>query len=175
MRDYFRRVEIDREGRSILRDSEGSELLLTKRERLARRAPFVRVGELEEYIREHLKTKLPEQRLSRSDRGEVGLEDRLFLNPGRALAEAKHDAIIDIERYFSVQSASAADLELQLGGSGGGRLFQRYGDSDEDRRHAINPHSLRHLQNTELFSRGVADTVISKRFNRKDTGDDTSA
>ena len=168
VRDYFRRVENDRKGRSILRDSEGSELVLAKGERLAGRAPFVRVGELEEYIREHLKSKLPELRLNRSDRGEVGLEDLLFLYPGRALAEAKHDAVIDIERYFSVQSASAADLELQLGGTEGGRLFQRYGASDEERRHAINPHSIRHLQNTELFSRGVADTVISKRFNRKD-------
>ncbi|MBK1967736.1 hypothetical protein [Brevundimonas diminuta] len=167
VRDYFRRVENNREGRSILRDSEGSELVLANQERLAGRAPFVRVGELEEYIREHLKTKLPEQRLSRSDCGEVGLEDRLFLIPGRALAEAKHDAIIDIERYFSVQSASAQDLELQLGGTKGGRLFQRYGASEKERCHTINPHSLRHLQNTELFSRGVADTVISRRYNRK--------
>lgn len=168
VRDYFRRVEVDRAGRSILRDSEGSELLLAKRERLAGRAPFVRVGELEDYIRKALLTKLPEQRLSRSSRGEVGLEDRLFLIPGRALAEAKHDAIIDIERYFSVQSASAPDLELQIGGNEGGRLFQRYGASEKERRYGINPHSLRHLQNTELFSRGVADTVISRRYNRKD-------
>lgn len=167
VRDYFRRIEIDRQGRSILRDSEGSELLLAKRERLAGRAPFVRVGELEEYIRKALLTKLPEQRLSRSGRGEVGLEDRLFLIPGRALAEAKHDAIIDVERYFSVQSASAKDIELQLGGTEGGRLFQRYGASEKNHCHAINPHSLRHLQNTELFSRGVADTVISRRYNRK--------
>ncbi len=167
VRDYFRRVENNRGGRSILKDSEGSELVLSNQERLAGRAPFVRVGELEEYIREHLKTKLPEQRLSRSDRGDVGLEDRLFLIPGRARAEAKHDAIIDTERYFSVQSASAQDLELQLGGTEGGRLFQRYGASEMERCHTINPHSLRHLQNTELFSRGVADTVISRRYNRK--------
>lgn len=168
VRDYFRKVENVRGGRSILRDSEGSELLLAKGEHLAGRAPFVRVGELEAYIREHLPTKLPEQRLSRSDCGEVGLEDRLFLVPGRALAEAKHGAIVDIERYFSVQSSSTADLELQLGGSGGGELFQRYSNSEEECRYAINPHSLRHLQNTELFSRGVSDTVISRRYGRKD-------
>lgn len=168
VRDYFRRIEQARGGHSILRDAEGSELRLGMNQRRGRRAPFVRVGEFEEYIRKSLKTKLPEQRHARSNRGEVGLEDRLFLIPGRALAETKHGAIIDIERYFSIQSASTADLGLQLGETGGGRLFRRYGDSDEARRHAINPHSIRHLQNTELFSRGVADTVISKRFNRKD-------
>lgn len=89
------------------------------------------------------------------------------LNGHLARPTRKHDAIIDIERYFSVQSTSAKDLELQLGGTEGGRLFQRYGASEKERCHSINPHSLRDLQNTELFSRGVADTVISRRYNRK--------
>ena len=31
----------------------------------------------------------------------------------------------------------------------------------------IESHMLRHLQNTELFRLGVADTIISKRFNRR--------
>jgi hypothetical protein len=31
----------------------------------------------------------------------------------------------------------------------------------------MNPHSLRHLQNTELFKHGLADTIITKRFNRR--------
>jgi hypothetical protein len=32
---------------------------------------------------------------------------------------------------------------------------------------SIKSHALRHLQNTELFRLGVADTIISKRFNRR--------
>ena len=31
----------------------------------------------------------------------------------------------------------------------------------------LTSHTLRHLQNTELFRLGVADTIISKRFNRR--------
>jgi hypothetical protein len=31
----------------------------------------------------------------------------------------------------------------------------------------LNTHSLRHLQNTELFRLGVADAIITKRFNRR--------
>jgi len=50
---------------------------------------------------------------------------------------------------------------------GSGTLFSRYGLTDEDRRLTLNSHSLRHLQNTELFRLGIADTIISKRFNRR--------
>lgn len=46
-------------------------------------------------------------------------------------------------------------------------IFERYGQTDEDRALTIEAHSLRHLQNTELFRLGVADTIISKRFNRR--------
>lgn len=162
LRDYFRRA-------GMLRDSLGAEVVPTEGERLSRRSLFVRVGEMEEYARIHLPTKVSDLRLSRSATGTAGIEDRLFLYPGRALAEAKHNAIIDVERYFSVQSASRADLELQLGGVAGGRLFQRYGESDAVRSYSINPHALRHLQNTELFRLGVADTIITKRFNRRST------
>ncbi|NCA71721.1 MAG: hypothetical protein EOM91_16900 [Sphingobacteriia bacterium] len=39
--------------------------------------------------------------------------------------------------------------------------------SYEDRRLTLQSHALRHLQNTELFRLGVADTIITKRFNRR--------
>lgn len=54
-----------------------------------------------------------------------------------------------------------------LSGNSNLTLFQTYGESDEDRALSIRPHSLRHLQNTELFRLGVADTIITKRFNRR--------
>ena len=149
--------------------ASGSEVRLAKHERFSHEL-YVRVGEMEEYARTHLPTKVPDLRPARSAVGWVGMEDRLFLYPGRALAEAKHDAIIDVERYFSVQTPSRQDLELQLGGkTQGGQLFQRYGRSEAARSYAINPHSLRHLQNTELFRLEVADTIITKRFNRRST------
>jgi hypothetical protein len=42
-----------------------------------------------------------------------------------------------------------------------------YGQTEEDRALTLRPHSLRHLQNTELFRLGIADTIITKRFNRR--------
>lgn len=37
----------------------------------------------------------------------------------------------------------------------------------EDRLLTLTTHSLRHLQNAELFRLGVADTIITKKFNRR--------
>lgn len=42
-----------------------------------------------------------------------------------------------------------------------------YGRTEEDRALGIKSHSFRHLQNAELFRLGVADTIITKRFNRR--------
>ncbi|UDU21179.1 hypothetical protein [Sinorhizobium meliloti] len=39
--------------------------------------------------------------------------------------------------------------------------------TEEDRALRLTPHALRHLQNTELFRLGVADTIITKKFNRR--------
>lgn len=39
--------------------------------------------------------------------------------------------------------------------------------SEDDRALTLRPHSLRYLQNTELFRLGIADTIITKRFNRR--------
>ena len=170
VRDYFWRIQEQICSRGLLRDAAGSEFPLVKSERFGQRPLYVRVGDMEDYARAHLPTKVPDMRLSQSTLGTIGIEHRLFLYPGRALAEAKHDSIIDVERYFSVQSASRQDLELQLGGkSNGGRLFHRYGKTPNSIGCGVNPHSLRHLQNTELFRLGVADTIITKRFNRRTT------
>ncbi len=46
-------------------------------------------------------------------------------------------------------------------------LFARYGESETDKALVLTSHMLRHLQNTELFRLGVADSIISKRFNRR--------
>jgi hypothetical protein len=48
-----------------------------------------------------------------------------------------------------------------------GTLFASYAERDEDKCLRLNPHQLRHLQNSELFRLGVADTIITKRFNRR--------
>jgi hypothetical protein len=58
-------------------------------------------------------------------------------------------------------------ITSSLSGNSKQTLFETYGESDEDRALTIQPHSLRHLQNTELFRLGVVDTIITKRFNRR--------
>jgi hypothetical protein len=59
-------------------------------------------------------------------------------------------------------------LNTLISGKGSGdTLFERYGQTDEDRSLRLTSHSLRHLQNTELFRLGIADTIITKKFNRR--------
>jgi len=168
--DYFRRAQSNTKQSLYLREADGRPIELQPSERVSKRNLFVLAGDMEKFVRTTMPTKLPDLRLGKSTSGTFGLKDRLFLFPGRARAEAAHDAIIDLERYFSVQSMSTQDLEMQLSGDGeGGRLFRRYGETDRFKQISINPHSLRHLQNTELFRQGVADTIITKRFNRRST------
>jgi hypothetical protein len=92
----------------------------------------------------------------------------LFLHPKRSLAEERNDGLCDVTRYISVNRPDPTFVALSLGGAKHvPSIFERYGQTDEDRALTIEAHSLRHLQNTELFRLGVADTIISKRFNRR--------
>ena len=63
--------------------------------------------------------------------------------------------------------ANGADIHRVLGSGRSASVFARYGKNGEDKKLTLAPHELRHLQNTELFRLGVADTIISKRFNRR--------
>jgi hypothetical protein len=92
----------------------------------------------------------------------------LFLHPKRSLAEERNDGLCDVTRYISVNRPDPTFVSLALGSARElPSIFERYGQTDEDRALTIETHSLRHLQNTELFRLGVADTIISKRFNRR--------
>lgn len=167
--DYFRRAQSNSVHALFLRRKDGEIHQLMPQERVAKADFYVLVSDMEAFTKKTMPTKLPDIGVGRLIQGEYYPEDRLFLYPGRALAEAKHDAVIDLERYFSIKSMTTADLEMQLSSAeGGGRIFQRYGLQGK-KACKVNPHSLRHLQNTELFRHGVADTIITKRFNRKST------
>jgi hypothetical protein len=131
---------------------------------------FLRVDEIEDYLAQ-IPSKLPDDspfRLSPS--GEIQPWELMFLMPKRALAEGRNDGLCDLTRYYSVGRYSPNMTQLALGeklGVSGPTLFETYSISDEDRELTLNPHALRHLQNTELFRLGVADTIITKRFNRR--------
>lgn len=132
------------------------------------RDTYLRVGELEDFIREATPSKTPDLVPLPLASGVVQPWEFLFLHPKRSLAEERNDGLCDVTRYISVSRPDPRFVTLALGSARDlPSIFDRYGHTDEDRALTIEAHSLRHLQNTELFRLGVADTIISKRFNRR--------
>jgi hypothetical protein len=132
------------------------------------RETYLCVGDLEEFIRRATPSKTPDLAPLPLETGTVQPWEFLFLHPKRSLAEERNDGLCDVTRYFSVNRPDPTFVALSLGGAKSlPSIFERYGQTDEDRTLKIEAHSLRHLQNTELFRLGVADTIISKRFNRR--------
>ncbi|MEW4348509.1 hypothetical protein ABZR71_20915 [Pseudomonas paraeruginosa] len=128
---------------------------------------YIRVSEAENLIRREMASKLPDTiPFPLRDGSSMSPAELMFLIPIRALIEERNGGILDVNRYFAIGRASTSDLQLHLGG-GANNIFSRYGQTDEDRALSLNTHSLRHLQNAELFRLGVADTIITKRFNRR--------
>jgi len=132
------------------------------------RETYLRIGELEDFIRKATPSKTPDLTPLPLTTGVVQPWEFLFLHPKRSLAEERNDGLCDVTRYISVNRPDPTFVALSLGGAKSvSSIFERYGQTEEDRTLKIEAHSLRHLQNTELFRLGVADTIISKRFNRR--------
>lgn len=159
---FFHRRKAD--GKLRLRESNGE---------FARargvRGRFLLVRDVEEYLRSARRTRASEASTFFLDSGQkMASWEMLFLYPGAATAA--RDAAAFVDPSFTAHVAMAGERFLQStlgGGDGETSLFQAYGRTDEDRALCLKSHALRHLQNTELFRLGVADTVISKRFNRR--------
>ncbi|KRB81048.1 hypothetical protein [Noviherbaspirillum sp. Root189] len=129
---------------------------------------YLNVGELEEHIRATTPTKVSDMAPLSTENGAIQSWEFLFLQPKRSLVEERNEGICDITRCMAVSRPDPLFIGYALGDATRiPSLFERYGATDEDRVRSINSHSLRHLQNTELFRLGVADTIISKRFNRR--------
>lgn len=128
----------------------------------------VKISDFEQHLAANAATKMPDVTPYRLGNGDfVQTWELLFLIPKRALSEARNDGICDVTRYYAVGVMGSDTVALALKASNPDSIFARYGKTQEDRELSLNPHSLRHLQNSELFRLGVADAVISKRFNRK--------
>lgn len=129
---------------------------------------YLRVGDIENFIRKNIQSKV-------SDTGAFNLandetlcpSELMFLMPVRGLADDRDGGILDVNRYFAVGRSQTSDLQLHLGGRANANIFTRYGKTPEDRALSLNTHSLRHLQNAELFRLDVSDAIITKRFNRR--------
>ncbi len=166
---YFRRMaefEGKDSGALVLRDVEGRAVSPNGKRDMSK--VFVRIGDLESHLCVAARSKLPDTEIfSLTDRSFASWEF-LFLHPKRSLAEERNDGICDVSRYVSVGRPDTRLVNLSLGEQKSrDTLFRRYGQSDADKDLVLTSHALRHLQNTELFRLGVADTIISKRFNRR--------
>lgn len=129
---------------------------------------YVRIEDFESYIRDETPTKLSDTFPMKLKDGEVQTHELLFIHPKRALAEERNDGVIDITRHISIGRPDSGLVGLALGDRDRKEtIFSRYGQTDADKQLFLTSHMLRHLQNTELFRLGIADTIITKRFSRK--------
>ncbi|VVD62672.1 hypothetical protein [Pandoraea commovens] len=129
---------------------------------------YLHVGELEAHLRVHTPTKLSDTSAFPIEYGTLQPWEFMFLHPKRSVAEERNTGICDVSRCMGVNRPDAMLIQLALGDHPSTpNLFGKYGETAEDRALTLASHSLRHLQNTELFRLGVADTIISKRYNRK--------
>lgn len=139
----------------------------TGRQRIPWSESRFRVADLEKWVVANVPTKLPDKTPLRLAGGrEVFPHEMLFVQPKRSLLEGRSGGLLDLGLYFAVGLVDPADLTIHLGSNEERNLFRRYGRTDEDRALSLNSHSLRHLQNTELFRQGISDLMITKRFGR---------
>lgn len=130
---------------------------------------YVCIADVEQHIRKNRQTKLSHLTSTTTTNGAaVHPHDLIFLMPIRNLIEARNGGLLDPTLYSAIGRLEPHALNLSISGTGTNDiLFERYGQSSEDRALRLTSHSLRHLQNTELFRLGVADTIITKKFGRR--------
>lgn len=129
----------------------------------------VSISDVESHIRSNRATKVSDiNSTTTTDGTALYPHELMFLVPVRNLIEGRNDGILDTTLCAAVGRLDVEDLKRTLGGYGGDTcIFARYGLTEEDRSFKMKTHSVRHLQNTELFRLGVADTIITKKFNRR--------
>jgi hypothetical protein len=157
-----------RDGQIALRFRRANGKVIGVRERMGWHNTYLHVGELENHVRTTTPTKVSDTTPLPLAAGAVQPWEFLFVHPKRSLAEERNEGICDVTRYMAINRPDPSFIGQALGDAKHlPSLFEKYGQTDEDRALKIESHMLRHLQNTELFRLGVADTIISKRFNRR--------
>jgi len=152
-------------GTLSMRDANGAALGV--HDRMRWREAYLNISELESYLRQSKKTKVSDTESLRVDGKPLDAAELLFIHPKRSVAEERNEGICDVTRYSAINRPTNGFLEAALGDfESNETIFARYGRTDDDRALALRSHSLRHLQNNELFRLGIADSIITKRFNR---------
>ncbi len=155
-------------GQTTLRFRTSTGDRIGEAQRMSWASTYLNIGELEDHIGRTTPSKVSDVQAMNTDSGEIQSWELLFLHPKRSLAEERNDGICDVSRYFSISRPDSRLIGVGLGDQENiPSLFERYGATVEDRTLRLESHMLRHLQNTELFRLGVADTIISKRYNRR--------
>jgi hypothetical protein len=163
-----RLIKAMREGKTGMRFRHGDGTPINLLERMEWHATHLHIKELEEHIRLRTPTKVSDTTPLPLAVGVVQPWEFLFVQSKRAITEERNDGLCDVTRYMAVNRPDPTFIGQALGDSKNlPSLFEKYGQTDEDRALRMESHMLRHLQNTELFRLGVADTIISKRFNRR--------
>lgn len=130
----------------------------------------LRVGEVEaELRRKGLADHLSEPALEVRGERPIAPHQFLFLATSDKGGVRTENSLLDVRKFFSVRRFKTDTVIKTIGSHAGTQhltLFARYGRTPEDRELTLNPHAMRHLQNTELFRKGLADSIITKRFDR---------
>lgn len=152
---------------SFFRDETGS---FFRPERAEWGRIHFRVGEVEaELSRKGFRKTLLEPSMPVHSEDAIAPHQFLFLTAYDKGGIRTDTNTFDAAKFFAVRRFNTDEVTLALGNSKDIRhltLFSRYGRNDEDRSLYLETHSLRHLQNTELFRKGLADAIITKRFDR---------
>lgn len=132
-------------------------------------AAYFLVDDIERHATLNSSTKSSDTSPTRlTDGTQIHPYELLFLLPIRNVIEGRNGGVLDTTLYSAIGRISTNTIMIAVSGRGsGGSLFERYGHTNEDRTLSMTSHALRHLQNTELFRLGVADTIITKKFNRR--------
>jgi hypothetical protein len=129
---------------------------------------YLKVSEVEAYIATETPSKVSDMQAIPTASGSIQPWEFMFIHPKRSLMEERNGGICDVNRFIAVGRPDSSFISLSIGAQElGETIFAKYGETNADRALNLESHSLRHLQNTELFRLGVADTIISKRFNRR--------
>lgn len=165
---YFNRLRKEIEKENIYFRTWNGSIILPE-SRIKWPDAHLNIGELEDYLVKNVPTKLSDIMPFRTTTGNMQSSELLLIYPKRSLSEERNGGICDVTKHMAVNVPDPTLLGLALSSKSksGESIFTRYGLNDEDRNLTLTPHSLRHLQNTELFRLGIADTIISKRFNRR--------
>lgn len=149
-----------------LRDSQGAPMVRDGRKWTD---VCVRVSDLEEGLRERgWYSIFAADALSVEGEGPLLATDFLFLTSIRKGGSKGRD-ILDVGKMSFIRRFNTDELGESLGNKNRGTnntIFSRYGESDDTKLLTMDTHPMRHLQNTELFRKGVSDAIITKRFNR---------